>query len=162
MPRRVRRAASRRTYKVQKYSNETVSYTVNLEKNAGAKVSASYIVVPSSTIFGVRKTKNYTMYIDVCSHDNAPATLCWALVFVPSGQNPGDVNFSGPNVTAYYEPNQNVIAAGIATNKELVRVKTRLARNLSSGDYIALILCAPPNSQYTADVTFTCNYAIAF
>lgn len=162
MPRRVRRAASRRTYKVQKYSNETVSYTVNLQKLAGQKVSNYYIVVPASTIFGVRKTKNYTLYIDICSQDNDPATLCWALVFVPSGQQPGQINFSDQNITAYYEPNQNVIASGIASNKELVRVKTRLARNLSSGDYVALILCAPPFSNYIADITFTCNYAIAF
>ena len=162
MPRRVRRAASRRTYKVQKYSNETVSYTITLNKEPGGKATNSYIVVPSSTIFGVRKTKNYTLYIDLCSDGNAPATICWALVFVPSGQQPGDLNFSGPNVTAYYEPNQNVIASGIATNKELTRVKTRLARNLSSGDYIALIICAPPFSHYNANITFTCNYAIAF
>lgn len=162
MPRRARRAASRRTYKVQKYSNETVSYTLSIQKVAGNKASNSYIVVPASTIFGVRKTKNYTLYIDLSTQDNAAATLCWALVFVPSGQQPGQINFSDQNITAYYEPNQNVIAAGIATNKELVRVKTRLARNLSSGDYVSLVICAPPAAQYTGALTFTCNYAIAF
>jgi hypothetical protein len=65
-----------------------------------------------------------------------------------------------------FEPNQNVIMSGILNpqgTSEPVTYKSRLARNLESGDYISLLVMNPiADGAVTVDIAYTLNYAICY
>lgn len=161
MPRRYRR---RRTYslarpvKTTKYSNETFIYNKSATFTAG--VTTALYFIPSTNIMGTRKCKNFTLTL--CCFPNAP--FLFALVYVPEGTSPSNLNSSNEHPVSMYEPNQNVIMSGLfggpysATN----RFKSRLARNLNSGDSIALLIASLATTETAQPVTAILNYAVAF
>ena len=132
------------------YSIERQIFNATL---TSAAPSGNTVVVPASTEQGKRKVKNFS--IQFVSDAQAPyCNVVWALVYVPEGYTPNAVTHSNGSL---YEPNQNVIAAGVlndltsATN----RVFTPMSRNLNSGDRIYLLLSLSPNLATESPLTTT-------
>lgn len=161
----------RRSYyrgKTAKYSNETVCVNAIATGlvNAGAtfpqnpnpspgtgEIKKGILVVPSTTLMGNRKVKNFTLKI-VSRGNESP--IIGALVYLPEGTSPSDLS-SQLSTQSLYEPNQNVImtfmippscernAQGYVLDTytpPTVTVSNRLARNLSSGDSVVLVFTA--------------------
>lgn len=183
MPRRYRR---RRYYpivkslKSTKYSNETYASAIVWTSNVvGQRASYACPVIPTipSGTLGTRKVKNFSLKLHALpttitdSSQNVttlPARHIFVLVFVPEGTNPSLPQIGALNQpVSLYEPNQNVILSGIIDSTQVYSSKTRLARNLNAGDQIVLILYNLDSVQVQGDsmsaqVDFTCNYAVAF
>lgn len=160
----------RRTYalarplKIAKYSNETFAAisTYNLQTSPNALILFS----KKTDILGTRKTKNFSL--SLVSDSQIP--FLFALVFVPEGTTPGNLN-QGSTVdegvlipTSIYEPNQNVIMSGLfgGPNSTCEKFKTRLARNLNAGDQIFLIIKSLVDGEGTASVNAVLNYVISY
>lgn len=165
MPRR--RRYYRRSYGlVKKYSNETYGF-LNTLSNPASTQQYWTAFVPSATTLGTRKCKNFTLSI-ICG--NANLLYQFALVYVPEGTNPQALRLGTEaesqilQSTSIYEPNQNVILSGFGGGPDgtSVRIRSRLARNLNSGDALCLII--RPLVTLTADVNFAgqLNYAVTF
>lgn len=194
MARRYRRYRPRRALKTARYSNETVPMTqgVLLTSQTAENVITDYFnnenniaveVVGATTAQGMRKVKNFTLNMVIVGstasgiyavQNNFLAPVYWALVYVPQGQDVSDVT---PGGVSLYEPNQNVIMSGILQpNDNVITKRTRLARNLNSGDkiyfcYVLKYLADPldetgtdQNRQLPFQVSIqgTCNYAICY
>lgn len=172
MPRRYRRRryAITRPVKTAKYSNETYS-SAAIAQFLTANI---YYAVPiaQANVLGTRKVKNFTLTL--CSKAanvaDAQQPLLFVLAFLPEGTNPSGINF-GTQVDqtthavpalSLYEPNQNVIMSGIVDASQVYRYKTRLARNLNSGDRIILAFRALGDWTAPGLVSYTLNYALAF
>lgn len=184
MPRRYRRRhryTVARPLKTTKYSSETYCSQFNIVNNQGVQGSHGLFVLPVipnaiGGVLGTRKAKNFTLrlcseptlYDDQTNQSFDRARVAFALVFVPEGTNPSNIQFGAGNQAAsLYEPNQNVIISGIIDSNQTYSFKTRLARNLNAGDNIALVLGDLTALQTTGDstntpVTMSCNYAISF
>lgn len=186
MPRRYRRRryTLSRPLKTVRYSNETASFNVVKTIASGNQyVNGDPIaIVPSTSVAGTRKAKNFTLRLLLESI--APIRVQWALVFVPQGTTASNLqNSTNPDVfQSLYEPNQNVIMSGmiIASPYAILNnipyyspvtpttFKTRLARNLDSGDSIRLVWVAytPTGDGAPADtnavLTGQCNFAISY
>lgn len=179
MVRRTRRYYRRRPYKTVKYSNETSSISDDVSVPVIGKdkplTTVNSLLAINSNIQGMRKVKNFTLHIDT----NCPVPLYFALIYVPQGTSPGNINVGTvQNPVSFYEPNQNVILSGICrTESPQLTFRSRLARNLNSGDSIAIIFRpaakAPTSDEDTDDrgeptgyatylLTCTLNYAITF
>lgn len=186
MPRRYhrrKRYALSRPVKVTKYSNETFGSQFDIDNVSGVIGSHGDFQLPivpdAGGVLGTRKCKNFTLRIGVSpttivdsTDPNNPidmtARVAFALVYVPEGTNPSILAFgAGNNAISLYEPNQNVIMAGIVDSQQTYSFKTRLARNLNSGDQLFLVFSdllavgAVTDSTHTP-VTFSLNYAISF
>lgn len=120
------------------------------------------VVVPSTTVEGVRCVKNLTVelctsYDPVMSDSVGPlqsrlqlnGVIYWALVYIPEGYPPQDLHlpdFVQENpptnkIQNFYSGNQYVMSSGIfPLDNPRVRIRTPLSRNLNSGDTIALLL----------------------
>lgn len=180
MPRRYRRLRRTRPLKTVKYSNETMTVALN-GTNPGASQSISDYVALISPVEaqGTRKCKNFT--INIC---NTGDPFYWALVYVPQGTKPsglsvGEINANHGGAASLYEPNQNVILSGTSSNPGPASTdptalprgtttihRTRLARNLNSGDYICFILISmakytEANSGHILG-SVSLNYAISY
>ena len=112
----------RRSYyrgKTAKYSNETVCVNAIATGlvNAGAtfpqnpnpspgtgEIKKGILVVPSTTLMGNRKVKNFTLKI-VSRGNESP--IIGALVYLPEGTSPSDLS-SQLSTQSLYEPNQNI------------------------------------------------------
>lgn len=174
--------SARRNYKKVRYSNETSTFLI--QQDIAANNTSSFptnpqgqlvgkVLVDAATIQGTRKVKNMTLSISATNE--CPIPILCAVVYVPQGTNPSSIQVNAPQAasTSLYEPNQNVIMqfvlnpvfdSGTGTNVQ--RFKTRLARNLDSGDAIYLV-CAPAfahqaGNAYTCKLSGTFNYAISF
>lgn len=181
MPRGYRRRY--RSYRTgrSKYSNQTTSLLLTIPESgvdAGETFPAGQdeeqnpykgcTIVPATSVYGTRKAKNFDVQITT-SVIGCPIVA--ALVYVPQGTLASSLNISafspeGPN--SLYEPNQNVIGQFVipatpeGTSQSITRFKTRLARNLDSGDSIVLIM-APINSIGDgSQICATVNYAIKY
>lgn len=166
MPRRRRshRVSVYRPLKTAKYSNETFVFTQGFQYAQNSQV---LVVVSSATpVLGTRKAKNFT--VNFLTDSTIP--ILFALIYVPEGTQPNlitwgsDITGGAVQANAMYNPNQNVILSGISAgfNQGTVRLKTRLARNLNSGDY--LLLAIRPMAEFTGTVLFvgSVNYAISY
>lgn len=178
MVRRSRRYYRRRPYKTQKYSSETTFISDDIkipwyQGGAGGNIQQfSVPMVGNTDMQGMRKAKNFTIHFDTTS--NIP--LVFALVYVPGGTTPQEMSSGTFAQTAsLYEPNQNVILSGIVLNTSpQLTFRTRLARNLNSGDFIALLIkpldkatWQPIGEEkqpdfYTPSVAISLNYAISY
>ena len=152
--RRYRRYRTRRALKSVRYANETQTYTFTNDitsRTAIGQYSAHVPIIPAAATQGIRKVKNFTLTIapffspsllrQIHTSRIIADTFRFALVFVPEGQNPGDLgDAAADHAVSFYEPNQNVILTGEGSIYEPVRLRTRLARNLNSGDSIHLII----------------------
>ena len=141
---------------------------------AGYK-SGQNIFFPSITIVGatqnqgIRKVKNFGINIapQINNREDVDPVfkLAWALVYVPERVATSSIL---PNVNgSMYEPNQNVIACGLADPRQNNRYYTRLARNLNSGDRIMFVCVAFTNETQEdqpldARLMLTVNYAICY
>ena len=162
MARKYKKAyGSRRPLKTVKYSNETSNITSSFTLTAGSQINAP--LISESSIQGVRKAKNFSLKILYAG----TAPLMFVLVYVPQKQGVGSITRGTPQAPAsLYEPNQNVIMSGYITPNynTMQTFRTRLARNLNSGDSIQIaICCAGANDSVTnAAIGISLNYAITF
>lgn len=165
MPRRYRRRYStRRPLKTVKYSNETSNLIGPLtitSTDTGSQINAPLVSAVNTQ--GMRKAKNFTLKL--IYGGNTP--LIWALVYVPQGQTPSKLTRGSADTPAsMYEPNQNVIMSGfiVPTYQQAQVYRTRLARNLNSGDSIQLLVAtALAGATVTeAPIGATLNYAITY
>lgn len=160
-----------RRLKTVKYSNETYNFG-SLVTVTGAATRSMTLIAPIQAQ-GTRKVKN--MEVQIISspwrlNDNSELgdPLVWCLVYVPEGTNPSNITLgTAEKPASLYEPNQNVILSGVVPSniRTPYKVKTRLARNLNSGDRICLCICNPmgnPQVQTTCNFCMTVNYAISF
>lgn len=137
-----RRYNYRRPLKTQKYSSETVTQvgTIALQQNAANAPTIAVPIVTPTNIGGMRKVKNFTLRFQ----SGVSCQYQIALVYVPEGTNASNIQISNNNnVVSVYEPNQNVIIAGIVTtgiDNATSVLRTRLARNLNSGDSVYLAI----------------------
>lgn len=172
MPRRYRRRNYKltRPVKITKYSNETfASAAIKTFLNNQVYYSPC---IPATQILGTRKVKNFTLTL---AHSGTPTMtdniLFFALIYVPEGTTPNQIHFGSTwdqqnptilSTTSFYEPNQNIILQGFIDSHQVYRFKTRLARNLNSGDMI--VLAWAPFKDYDGDAFFsyTLNYAMAY
>ena len=107
-----RRPYKRARYgKKLKYSVQQKCITVTTpdESNTG-KVE----VVPGTDVEGMRKVKHLTVSMSPDTTDTL--SFYWALVYVPQGTTPGDINISGALSASMYEPNQFVMNCGIMSS----------------------------------------------
>ena len=164
-----RHRSRRGYYKLAKrYSNET--FTAEGSVVAGPAPPPLNIVLTKSTdILGTRKAKNFTL--SLLTNSNVP--LVFALVFVPEGTIPSsiavgnEIEGDSPKYllsASTYNPNQNVILTGIVGGQSstVERFKTRLARNLNSGDRIILVIQPLGASEEDYNILACLNYAIAY
>jgi len=188
----------RRSYyrgRTAKYSNETICINaiattpvsggdtfpqVATPDPAEGQIPKGLLVVPATTLMGNRKVKNFTLKIGARGNES---TIVGALVYVPEGTSPSNLSTQLMS-QSLYEPNQNVImtfliqpscdrdANGAITTQftpPTTTVSNRLARNLSSGDSIVLVMTAVDDINagdgQTAEplvVTGTLNFAIKY
>lgn len=188
----VRRRRYTRRVKAVKYSNETyncpcfVNCTDTTQTNPNPNV---FTMIAHIDQLGTRKCKNFELSLtrdvpynytittsgSVTNYTKgdaaSPCPLLWALVYIPQGTSGMPLQIGSATAAAsLYEPNQNVIMSGIVPTeiKSVYRFKTRLARNLNSGDQIALVI--RPLIDYEGDgsnkvfntVLANLNYAISF
>jgi hypothetical protein len=123
-----------------KYSVEQNTFRMTLGPELAQN---SIIVVPSTTIEGMRKVKHLT--ISLSNSGSTANTVYWAIVYVPYGYTANNLRLPDPNAGgALYEPNQFVMNAGVCDlDAGPTRISTPIARNLNSGDSIYLILGSP-------------------
>lgn len=179
MPRRYTRSGKyTRRVKTVKYSNETYNFTDAIDVAAPSVKTVAYSTVISAIDQqGVRKCKNFelsltgTPFVPNNAQNSAEAVpVFWALVYVPQGTQPSQINIGSNDAPAsLYEPNQNVIMSGVWPGDLTAPYvkRTRLARNLNSGDSIAFVLAVPPfkdddSVHYEKNIAMTLNYAISF
>jgi hypothetical protein len=165
MPRRFRRyARSARTVKPVRYSNETVAgQAAGL---IGPATTQWVEVVSATTAQGVRKVKNPTMRF-VTSPPLPSTPLLWALIYAPQGFDNFVLSMgaAGGVPTSIFEPNQNVIMSGLLNpmgTAEPVSYRSRLARNLESGDRLVLLFYNPHGEATTVTIGYSLNYAICY
>lgn len=168
--RRSRGSARRYTRRIKtiKYSNETTGFSGVWTITDGVQVNNSVLIAPTS-IQGTRKCKNFELSLCGSPWSEAPTDvpIIWALVYVPQGTTPSQIQVPDPgNASSIYEPNQNVIMSGIWPGNltSNYKVKTRLARNLNSGDSIYLLFRTAFDVADTVNksIVATLNYAIAY
>lgn len=179
MPRRYTRSGKyTRRVKTVKYSNETYNFTDALTVNSpSTKTVAWSTVISAIDQQGVRKCKNFELtltggpfYSTTSDQPTEAVPLFWALVYVPQGTQPSEINIGSYEAPAsLYEPNQNVIMSGVWPGDLTAPYvkRTRLARNLNSGDSIAFVVAVPSfksddSIKYDKNIAMTLNYAISF
>ena len=172
-----KKGAFKTRYKKVRYSSETTSLNVTDQIQAGALTTfptganaKGMTLVAPAQIQGTRKVKNMTL--SVASTGNTVPLLC-AIVYVPQGTLASDLTPgpAGLNGASLYEPNQNVImqfvmnpigGQGEGSNVQVFR--TKLARNLDSGDSIVFVAVPATATAAANNVTIvgTFNYAISY
>lgn len=179
MPRRYTRSGRyTRRVKTVKYSNETFNFIDSLPvAKPSSKTTAWSTVISAIDQQGVRKCKNFELTLTGGPlYSSSPDTpeeavpLFWALVYVPQGTQPSEINVGSVEAPAsLYEPNQNVIMSGVWPGDLTAPYvkRTRLARNLNSGDSLAFVIAVPPfkaddTKAYSKNIAMTLNYAISF
>lgn len=163
-----------RSVKPVKYSNETYNSTASYTYDGSTPGTQYVTLIDAISQTGMRKVKNFTLSItqtpilDSDQAVKAASSFVYALVYLPDGVSATSLNIgSGQNSVSLYEPNQNVIMSGVCSSDNgQIRLSTRLARNLNSGDKI-LLLFRPTNTnpQESGDfvnVSTICNYSISF
>lgn len=153
-------------YRKVKWSNETMS----LGQVITAPGRFAFGCVPETILQGMRKAKNFRLKFSILEQTTQLKAFVWALVYVPEGTAPGQLGYGGAAVASLYEPNQNMIMCGVGIigsgSDSVVNRFTKLARNLNSGDQIALIVqgigADGTQANFENDTTLmgTLNYSI--
>jgi len=121
---------------------------------ADGGTSTSQVIVPPTTLEGMRKVKHLTVNLTSMTE----STFYWVLAYVPQGTTAAAINLT--STAGMYEPNQFVLNCGIIdTNAGPIRLSTPLARNLNDGDAIYLIVL--PNTGSNVSIYGTVRYAIS-
>ena len=152
----------RRPYKRAR-GGKRIKYSVQqkaFQFNATAGTTTGQVIVPATTLEGMRKVKHLT--INLTSSGTTPAPqFWWVLAYVPQGTTPGGISIGTSTAgTAMYEPNQFVMNCGIIDpDAGPIRISSPLGRNLNDGDGIVLLI--KPNSTDNISIQGTCRYAIS-
>lgn len=166
MPRRYRRRYARvsRPLKTVKYSSETTNFYNPITFAAGETLGVAAIMIAAVDGQGMRKVKNCTLHIET----TVVLPLAFALIYLPQGRDLANqpLNIGSARApAALYEPNQNVILSGVVSNNSpQLTFRNRLARNLNSGDSIALIIkpIKTPTEEVNGEFYASLNYAISY
>ena len=128
--------------------------TSELESNSRQFAIA---VLPPVDFEGMRKVKHLTISFSFIQD----IPLFYSIVYVPQGYQPQSLHIpSSGNAISQYDANQFVMSSGILDfSGGPCRIRSRLSRNLNSGDSIYLILAAI-NSNSDAFVFAQVSYAI--
>ena len=152
------RSVSRKGAKRFRYSIENTGIHVAVNQEAGGIYQNGQVVVPATNVQGTRTIKHLTVSLSEDT-DSQKVAFYWALVFVPEGYSPNSLFPNGQDGSVY-EPNQFVLNCGyIDPEAGPVRISSRIAKNLQSGDSIQLILGCRYSS---ADVRGIVSYAVAY
>ena len=132
----------RRPYKRARYG-KAIKYSVQqkaVEFSTAKDTSTAKVeIVPGTDVEGMRKVKHLT--VSMSPDTTSTLSFYWALVYVPQGTTPADINISSALSGAMYEPNQFVMNCGImSTGAGPIRVSSPIARNLNDGDAIYLLV----------------------
>ena len=148
----------RRPYKRARYgSRDKYSVQQRAFQFTAAAGSTSYqVIVPGTTLEGMRKVKHITVNLTAGSDVN----MYWALVYVPQATTPGAIQVSTTaTAPGMYEPNQFVMNCGVVNGSAgPIRFSSPLARNLNDGDAIYLLI--RPVATIELSIAGTCRYAI--
>lgn len=162
MGRKTTRPYRRKPVKTVTYSNETTILQIPVPiAGTGSPAQQNYLVIPSVDQQGKRKAKNFTLRMKT----NSELPLFWALLYVPQGNDPSLIKLQPAG--SFYEPSQNVIMSGIISKTSAQDTfRSRLARNLNSGDRIVLSI-RPSDKSTTgqddlASVQGICNFVISY
>lgn len=164
--RRSRQRTSRRPFKTVRYSNETANFNVKVETDSGVTpVTVGMPVIAGVSVQGMRKAKNFRL--SFLPATSALMPIQWALVYKPANVAMGQISTGDEStIVSMYEPNQNVIMSGILppSGTSPIVYRTRLARNLNSGDEIGLVFkhLMTPSTNIITDLAIQLNYAITF
>ena len=150
----------RRPYKRTRYG-KTIKYSVQqkaFQFTATGAASSAQVIVPATTLEGMRKVKHLTVSL---SGESAVGNIYWALVYVPQGTTAQSITVSAAgSTTAMYEPNQFVMNCGIVDiDAGPIRFSYPIARNLNDGDAIYLVV--RPVASGTFTILGTVRYAIS-
>lgn len=160
--RRYRRTGNRDKYSIEQTNivSPVLSEWPVVESTSEAESNSrqyAISILPPVTFEGMRKVKHLTISFSFIQD----IPLFYAVVFVPQGYTPQPIHIpSAGNAVTQYNANQFVMSSGILDfSGGPCRIKSRLSRNLNSGDSIALILAAI-NSSTEAFVFAQVSYAI--
>lgn len=146
-------------YSYRRRYNRSGRDKYSVERSAGTisvgTTTTTTNVVPATTIQGMRKIKH--MEISFSNTNTTLDSVYWALVYVPQGTTPNGLQRDGGSL---YEPNQFVIEAGVLdfTGGPL-RIRSRLSRNLNSGDSIVLLTSTNVTTS-SIEIAYVVKYAI--
>lgn len=165
MVRRYTRRSYRRNYyrsASQKYQFVPFSVTQNFPSS---NVGMRQCIVPSSTVSGIRKVKNFNLNFVTSSE----WPLLYAVVYIPDGANPDTLvpninsGTSPNNFVELFAANQWVVQCGSISQGAQNRSYTRLARNLNNGDSVWLFVWRVNIDDTTEiSVNTTGSYAIKY
>lgn len=176
MARRRTRTYIRRPLKTIKYSNETCSFSAPVSFAQGTTNTVNCSILHSTETGGTRKIKNISFATSaIITWGSTPIPILFAVIYVPeinTVNNPnltlsvGSLEQDRPKPVSIYEPSQNVIMSGYipTDNGHPIVYRSRLARNLNSGDNIYILFrpaTAPPEQQ-TYNISCKVNYAICY
>ena len=150
----------RRPYKRARYGKRD-KYSVQqkaVELGVTAEdVTAKAEIVPGSDVEGMRKIKHLT--VSVASEGDV-GPFYWAIVYVPQGTTPGNINVGATGASGMYEPNQFIMNCGVVDpSAGPIRFTSPVSRNLNDGDSIYMLI---RNTNTAASAVYTCvvRYAI--
>jgi len=145
------RYAKRDKYSIQQKAVEFVSGT----EDTTAKVE----IVPGSDVEGMRKIKHLTVSLTT---EQDLGAFYWAIVYVPQGTAPADINVGSTGLTPMYEPNQFVMNCGVVeANAGPIRFHSPISRNLNDGDAIYLLVKNTKAAEGTVNFSSCTRYAIS-
>ena len=157
-----RRSFSRKGVKRARFSVENVGVNITTpEELTNLLHQTGTVIVPSTDVEGTRTVKHLTISLSTSTTSTGNADVWWALVFVPEGYSPNPLFQGSTNLRgSMYEPNQFVMGCGyIDPEAGPIRITSRVARNLQSGDSIALVI---GSRLATVSYTGVVSYAIAY
>ena len=131
----------------KKYSFEQTSFNLLIPSYTQATVNeltsqVSIPLIPPSDLYGMRKIKNITISFASNNTQTYGQQFYYSIVYVPQGYDVQSLTTPSEDSTAIsmYSANQFVMSCGlIELSAGPIRINSRLARNLNSGDSIALI-----------------------
>jgi len=155
----------RRPYKRARYGKAT-KYSVQQKavefSTPNNDTTAKVEIVPGTDVEGMRKVKHLTVSLapDMDAAENI--AFYWALVYVPQGTTPGNINVTSALTAAMYEPNQFVMNCGIvSTGAGPIRFTSPIARNLNDGDSVYMLVRNTANVDSTVHYNCVVRYAIS-
>lgn len=165
---------SRNYYVPRKEKYQFVPFSINGQMTTSRGLTQ--IICPPSTVSGNRKIKNIGFDITT----NSPIPLLYAVFYVPEGGQQTQItpqinemtsqNLGNPQAfVELFAANQWVIGCGSVTSGAIARFRSRMARNLNNGDFVALLVFtadqsipSDANPAYSIEMNVTGNYAIKY
>ena len=155
-----------------KYSNVTVQISDYIDQ-ISPDIQNNYTLIEPVLTQGVRKAKNFTLSINASCYKitgESPdqvikyALMLFALVYVPNGFDPLSLDVTMNQSIELYKANKYIILQGLLENGKIKKTYSYLARNLSAGDKICLVIkpISLADSQPSMKFNAILNYAIKY